>query len=410
MAPREPLGVWLYGTCVAELTSRRPGEVACRYRDEAVERWPLNTPLLSCSLPLTTERRRADAYFSGLLPEGQHRQAMAAQAGIAAHDTFGLLARFGKDVAGAAVIAAEDPGERPGDVVAYSDAMLAEEVAGLPGRPLALHDDSELSIAGLQDKLLLVALEDGGWGRPVHGRPSTHILKVEDRRYPGMVELEAACLRVANAVGLSACDVAVETIADVPCLIVSRFDRRVTADGSVTRLHQEDVCQALGRDAAGHEGRGKYERHGGPSLREVAALLDRFSLDPTAELSRLVRVVTFTVIVGNADAHGKNLALLHVEPGVVTLAPLYDTVPTVLWPSLRAEAAMAVDGVARLGAITPGDVAAEAHRWRFDSERAVEVALDTARAVVGAVAEVGAPGRLVDAVASRAEGFLAGHG
>ncbi|CAB4725644.1 unannotated protein [freshwater metagenome] len=78
------------------------------------------------------------------------------------------------------------------------------------------------------------------------------------------------------------------------------------------------------------QGRGKYERYGGPGLAKVAALLDRNALAPTRELTRLVQAVAFTVIIGNADAHAKNLSLLHAEPGVVELGPLYDTVPTAL--------------------------------------------------------------------------------
>lgn len=405
MAKREPLGVWLYGTRVAELTSSRPGQVVCRYTDEALERWPLNTPVLSCSLPLTSRRQQADVFFSGLLPEGQHRQAMAAEARVPTYDTFGMLARFGKDVAGAAVIARDDPGERPGDVVAYSPDDLEADVAALPERPLGLHDDSELSIAGLQDKLLLVDLGDGQWGRPIHGRASTHILKVEDRRYPEMAEMEATCLRLAKALGLTTVDVTVETIAGVACLIVSRFDRQTAIDGTVSRLHQEDACQALGRDPETDRGRGKYERFGGPALREIAALLDRFALDPVAELLRLVRITVFNVLIGNADAHGKNLALLHIAPGVASLAPLYDTVPTVLWPSLRASAAMTVDGKDGLNDIAPDDIAAEARRWALDATEARDAAMATATALADAAVSLAPPGRLVDILIERCSAF-----
>ncbi|HET9733515.1 MAG TPA: HipA domain-containing protein [Acidimicrobiales bacterium] len=407
MARRDPLGVWLYGTRVAELSSSRPGEVVCRYTSEALDRWPLNTPLLSCWLPLSSRRYQAGVFFGGLLPEGQHRQAMAAEARVPTYDTFGLLGRYGKDVAGAAVIAHDDPGDRPGDVVPYDRDELEAEVASLPERPLGLHDDSELSIAGLQDKMLLVDLGGGRWGRPVHGRPSTHILKVEDRRYPGMAEMEAACLRLAKAAGLTTVDVQLDTIGGVACLIVSRFDRRIDAGGGVTRLHQEDACQALGRDPDANRGRGKYERAGGPALREVAGLLDRYGADPVAELLQLVRVVTFIVVTGNADAHGKNLGLLHISPGVVSLAPLYDTVPTVLWPNLRAEAAMAVNGRTRLEAITLDDIAEEARRWTLPADQAREAAVVTAQLLMDAARGQEIPKQLGKAVVARGKALLA---
>lgn len=86
---------------------------------------------------------------------------------------------------------------------------------------------------------------------------------------------------------------------------------RVLEDQAVRRMHQEDLCQALAIDPRGQRGRAKYERAGGPSLRQAAELLDTYSPDPQAELDRLARIVAFTVLIGNADAHGKNLALLH---------------------------------------------------------------------------------------------------
>src|SRR5581483_9097662 len=186
-------------------------------------------------------------------------------------DTYHLLARFGRDVAGALVIG--DPPKRRGHVEPYTPETLEAEVAELPGRPLGLHDDSELSVAGIQNKLLLVRLENGGWGRPVHGHPSTHILKLDDARHPGLVDAEASCLRIARAIGLTTIDPELVTIGEQRCLIVERFDR-VTVDGSVARIHQEDVCQALARDPEAARGRGKYERFGGPSLVEVAGLLE----------------------------------------------------------------------------------------------------------------------------------------
>ncbi len=63
-------------------------------------------------------------------------------------------------------------------------------------------------------------------------------------------------------------------------------------------------------------------------------------------------MVAFTVTIGNADAHGKNLGFVHRQPGAVSLAPLYDTVPTVLWPNLRTRRAMTVNHQRELSSIT----------------------------------------------------------
>jgi serine/threonine-protein kinase HipA len=57
-------------------------------------------------------RLQAGLFFRGVLPEGDHLRFLAAEANVASYDTFGLLARFGKDIAGAIVVAAEEPPER----------------------------------------------------------------------------------------------------------------------------------------------------------------------------------------------------------------------------------------------------------------------------------------------------------
>ncbi len=406
MAKPEPLGVWLGGLLVAELAARHPWELHCAYTDEALARWDGLSPVLSCSLPLQSRSMDASVFMDGMLPEGQHRQALSGELKVAVNDLYALLRRFGRDVAGALVIAAEEPAPRTPEVIPYTRDSLEQEVFELPERPLAIHDDSELSIAGLQDKLLLVRMGDGGWGRPAHGYPSSHILKVDDQLRPGLVEAEAECLRLAAAVGLTSVEVEIETIAERLCLLVSRFDRRVATDGAIERIHQEDLCQALARDPNAARGRGKYEDAGGPSLREAAALLDRYASRPQQQLDRLLAAATFTVLIGNADAHGKNLALLHPTAETVELAPLYDTVPTALWPKLRTHGAMSIGGRWELDEIVVDDLVREAESWRLDPERAMRAVTDTAESLREAASDLRPESAVGRQVLRRAERLL----
>lgn len=373
MASRPPLRVWWDGEHVADLTRRGPADLRLRYTDAAFDRWLANTPALSCSLPVAVGRLDARPFLMGLLPEGQHLQAAAATANVLTGDIYGMLARYGRDVAGALTITTEgvEPDPDRWDVEPYDDASLDQEVADLQAAPgLGIRDDSELSLPGLQNKLLVVALQDGGWGRPRFGRPSTHILKVEDPRFPGLAALEAEALGVARAIGLTTVSADVEERGGRPCLIVERYDR-VLVDGTVRRIHQEDACQALGVDIWAHEGRAKYESRGGPSFRQIAALLEPFADDPRQELDRLAGVAVLTVAIGNADAHGKNLSLIHHRSGAISLAPLYDTVPTCLFPSLPGTAAMSINGRDRLDRVTLDDLIAEVKAWGVGAEAAV---------------------------------------
>ncbi|MBS1870842.1 MAG: HipA domain-containing protein [Actinobacteria bacterium] len=372
MARRRTLGVWLGDERVATLEQRRFPELRLRYEQTALERWPANSPVISCALPLASGWQDALPFCKGLMPEGRALQALAEQAGVATNAVFELLARYGRDVAGALVIAEQAPEHPLADVEPYTRDQLTDAVEALDEHPLGVDDDSELSLAGLQDKLLLVRMDDG-WGRPLRGRPSTHILKRDDPLRPGLVRAEGECLALAHALGLTTSAPQVDRMGAIDCLIVERFDRAV-GDGVVRRLHQEDACQALGVDPQGARGAAKYERAGGPRLAQVAELLDVYAADGPVELDRLVAAVTFTVLIGNADAHGKNVALLHPTAGTVALAPLYDTVPTLLWPRLRTRAAMSIGGRVPLREVTLADVVAEARSWSHPAARAERVA------------------------------------
>jgi serine/threonine-protein kinase HipA len=360
--PREQaVGVWLHDEYMGDISSRPGRSIRFRYSESALETRNLNTPALSCSLPTGRFPLDGRAFFAGLLPEGDARRKLAADAGVLATDVLGLLRRYGQDVAGAVTIA-EDVDSRPDTaIILYDSASLEDDVSALTSgsAPLALHDDSELSIAGLQDKMLLVATPHG-WARPVHGYPSTHILKLDDRAHPGLIMAEHAALEIARAGGLPAARSHIDRIADMDVLIVARFDRTTPDSGKPRRIHQEDACQALGIDLERHP-RAKYQEHGGPSLRNVAELLTAWAVDDS--VYRLLDQVVFTAAIGNADAHGKNVSLLHPSSQTVELAPLYDTVPTALWPSLRPRAAMSIGAAIDVTTVDFADITYEATRW-----------------------------------------------
>lgn len=369
MSRSDHLTVWLGDVAVATVRRSSGDRILLRYSDAALDTWTINQPVLSCALLLGTGTLDAVPFIDGLLPEGDTRRSLADLARIPAHDLFGLIRRYGRDVAGAVQFLEEGdiPSTDRYGLQELGDAEVGELVDGLDGNPLAIIDESELSLAGLQAKMLTVALGDGRWARPLGGRPSTHILKRDHLKHRGLVNAECEALTLARDAGLTSFDAHIEQIAGYDCLVVERFDRVVAADGNVTRIHQEDACQALGRPA-----RQKYELHhggGGPEFCEIAGILDRHSIDVASELDRLAKYATFTAIIGNADAHGKNLAFLLVD-GHVALAPMFDTVPTVLWPTLRTEAAMTIGGVLTFDGVDREAIEREAKSWRHDPDAA----------------------------------------
>ena len=215
----------------------------------------------------------------------------------------------------------------------------------LPKRPLLAGDDGiRLSLAGAQDKVA-VRIEDGKVCLPLGGAPSTHILKPAVERFDGVVFHEALCMKLAAATGLSAAAVRRETSrVSTTWSWIDMTGFTAQAPGGeplLERLHQEDFCQALGIVSEQ-----KYQKEGGPSLKQCFALLREVSSAPVIDLARLLDAVIFNYLVGNNDAHGKNFSLLYRGTGTenfeVTLAPLYDVVSTVYYPELSRDMAMRI--------------------------------------------------------------------
>lgn len=386
------LSVWLYGIRVASVEEDR-GRLSLSYMEEALARFSLGTPLLSLRLPLSAQRfdhQTAHAFLDGLLPEDDQRRTVAQDLRLLADNTFGLIRALGRECAGAVVILPE--GEQPTTTPTTLTALplkaadLERLVANLRSAPLGLGDGVRLSLAGVQEKLLLTRLPDGSWGRPVDGTPSTHILKPPLGRFERTVENELFCMRLAEHLRLPTAHVETMTIAGRPMLLVERYDRVVHPDGTVERIHQEDMCQALGFPPSR-----KYEEDRGPSLRQIARLLGDVSGREAVEM--LLRATALNVIVGNGDAHAKNFSLLHDPAGAIRLAPLYDLMSSRIYGDPRF--AMKIDGESRMDRVTADQLFDEAAGWgirRADAREVVRELLDRIPSAVEAASEeVGEP-------------------
>jgi serine/threonine-protein kinase HipA len=287
------------------------------------------------------------AVFGGLLPEEGQRTAIARALGVSPDNPFRLLAALGGDVAGALAflpIGEHPPQAMTGDPEPLDDTALSELIGRLPRVPmLAGEGGARLSLAGAQSKLPVV-LVGGEIAVPLPGQPSTHLIKPEPDRFPGLAANEAFCLALARDVGLDAVDAEWRQVNGRPYLLVTRYDR-MAADGEVRRLDQEDFAQALGVPS-----NRKYAAEGGPVFRDCFALLREAAARPVLEVLKLVDAAVFNVIIGNADAHAKNFSLLRREDGggPIVLAPLYDLVGTVMWPELSSRFAMTFGGAGTL--------------------------------------------------------------
>jgi serine/threonine-protein kinase HipA len=171
---------------------------------------------------------------------------------------------------------------------------------------------------------------------PAPGQPTTYILKPPIARFSATTENEALVLKLATALGLPAAPVEARTTHGRPYVLITRYDRRFDETGRARRLHHEDFCQTLGIPPEN-----KYAAEGGPTFRTSFELLRRAATRPAVATLALLDAAIFNLIVGNADAHGKNFSLLY-DVGTTSLAPLYDLLSTIAYPDLSPKLAMKI--------------------------------------------------------------------
>lgn len=315
-----------------------------RSREYSFHYTDLSRPI---SLSLPTDRAsftpaESRPFFEALLPEGALREEIAGQLKLPSSDSYGLLAELGLDCAGALQISERRLAPIRPQTRWLNDSELDDLIRELPRRPLGIRTEDKrmrLSLAGVQRKAVLVRDETGRFGEPLDGMPSTHILKPEprDERYPGLAVNEYFCMLLARRCGLNAANVALITAAELPCLVVERFDRD-SSTSPARRIHQEDLCQALGITPDF-----KYQQPGWrlPSYAALAELLDEHSREPGLDRLAAAQAAAFNFLLANADAHAKNISILHGPDGV-RLAPLYDVICTSAYPELSHDLALAI--------------------------------------------------------------------
>jgi serine/threonine-protein kinase HipA len=337
------LVVYLSGRRAGRLIRKDNGNLQFRYDPDYAG------PAISQALPVQRDAHPhavCRAVFGGLLLEGEAREALARNLGVSVGNDYALLGELGGDCAGAITLLEPDvPLPNEVQLKPLDDGQLDVLLRELPQRPLAANPEEgiRLSLAGAQPKLPVI-IENGEVALPLNAAAATtHIVKPEPARFPGLVDNESFCMELARAVGLPvALTRKRTTVSGLSYLLVERYDRDLTTE-PIRRLHQEDVCQALGRSSER-----KYQAEGGPTVPETVELLRNCSSVPAQDLPTFWRALVFNWLIGNCDAHAKNFSLLY-DTGAPTLAPLYDLVSTTAYPELTTRLAMSIDGATHIG-------------------------------------------------------------
>lgn len=320
----QSLAVLLNGEHAADLL-RGTGRLGARLRYVHSDVRPLSLSLRAVRRPHAAEK--VTPWLQGLLPDDGRVLARWAEAFDLPDATpFSILSSpVGRDCAGAVQFCGHDEiddlNNRPGSLAPLSD----DEVEAII---IALHNDSlawlgepaslQFSLSGGETKTALHRVGQQ-WFRPSGATPSTHILKpqLKLRTLDDLPLNEHLCQTAARNLGLPAARTEIADIGGIQTVIIERFDRSDT-QGELVRLHQEDLCQALGLPPSK-----KYENKGGPTIAELAGVLRKHSTDAHGDIDRYRDALIFNWLIAGTDAHAKNYSIF-LNGDSARLTPLYD--------------------------------------------------------------------------------------
>ncbi|WP_052119057.1 HipA domain-containing protein [Bifidobacterium callitrichos] len=126
----------------------------------------------------------------------------------------------------------------------------------------------------------------------------------------------------------------------MPAVVSERWDRIIddtVVPATVTRIHQEDFCQAMSIMTDN-----KYQSDGGPGAVDIVRYMNSNGF-PEEDVNTFIKALIFNYLVGGSDAHAKNYAILEpASGGAPRLAPLYDIASLFAYDTRRKERKLAM--------------------------------------------------------------------
>jgi serine/threonine-protein kinase HipA len=340
---------------------------------------------LSLSMPLGAKEHghaAIEAFLWGLLPDNEQvLSRWAAKFQVSARNVFALISNVGEDCAGAVQFVTperlgamrsgkEDKVEWLGeaDIAKRLEALRADHAAWRLPR-----DTGQFSLAGAQPKTALLFQNDR-WGIPSGRLPTTHILKPPTGHFDGHAENEHICLTLARGLGLPTAQSKVMRFKNEIAIVIDRYDRQRKGN-DIIRVHQEDVCQALGIVPTK-----KYQNEGGPSGNDIAELVRTYSTDRQEDLNTFIAAMGFNWLIAGTDAHAKNYSLL-LSGRRVRLAPLYDLASILPYDGVdlqKIKLAMKIGGEYKLSQIGLRQWQKFAREMRMESDELIDLLISMA--------------------------------
>ncbi|QSZ42851.1 type II toxin-antitoxin system HipA family toxin [Sulfurimonas aquatica] len=286
-------------------------------------------------------------FIENLLPEGNGLEELSVYFQISKSEKFSILKQIGLETTGALTFTDSKVFEPNTTFEEITVDELEVKVTTRESNPIHIWNGKpRLSVAGVQTKLPLTILtEKFGFGEG--DICSTHILKF-NRVGENVVTNEFISMKLALAMGYNVAEVACAELANECVLFVTRFDREIINDELIERKHIIDSVQALGFPISY-----KYERNLGinmPNYREGVSFSKLFSLAnkaivPALFKEQVIKWSILNIILGNSDAHGKNISFFVSKEGL-EVAPFYDLVNVTMYQDkYEQDMAMAIEDV-----------------------------------------------------------------
>ncbi len=299
------------------------------------EQWQKNGYAISPHIPIaeTAESSAIVNFIRNLFPEGSAFEVLLESENLSTNNLYGLLKTIGHDTAGMLTFSEQTSIQQATQLRKVTEQELISRLdSGIPANIANWDGKYRLSIAGVQNKLNVYLNKENSIYLADGDLASNHILKFASGQHPSIVVNELFCMRLAKAVGIDVAEVRNRNFGQHHALMVKRFDRHTTEQG-VDKRHIIDGCQALNLSPEY-----KYEQNFGSSadvvhIRDGANLTQLFNFAhqcavPAVAIQKLIDWLVFNLIIGNSDAHGKNVSFYILKRGI-TLTPFYDLVSVV---------------------------------------------------------------------------------
>lgn len=317
----EELEVHISGEFAGILAQAEDGRLSFRY-----ERCYRGAPL-SSTMPLSTSvygDKRIRPYLSCLLPDSEDaRKAVAREHRVSPENPFSMLGVIGLDCSGAVQFRPRGLGAaRDSRLVPQGELEIARRLsAGKERESGWISGGERWSLAGQQAKFAL-RRKGGAWYSCEGDEATTHIFKSGVAHLRSQALDEYVCMRLAKRCGIPAAEVSYEEFegeeGPEPAIVIERYDR-VVAGEEVARIHQEDMCQALGFPPSK-----KYAFEGGPSSADVMRRVTSFPMVGRENAARFLQMLFFNYLILGHDAHARNYSIILRPDGAHPLAPMYD--------------------------------------------------------------------------------------